>query len=106
MNHSPDEPFSEGFPNYGADPIDTVVSMFSAINDRTPYDNAVFADDSLLKAIGYEGGACLNGAAQILHRAAVTAYLNPADDEVDYPLTTAQVVASFTITALVIRTQG
>jgi hypothetical protein len=70
-----------------------VVSVFSAINDATPtpYDNPDPADHTLLQALGYQGGSGLTGAAKILLRAGVAAYLNAADDEVNFDLNMADV---------------
>ncbi|MGI0014437.1 MAG: DUF7507 domain-containing protein, partial [Nitrososphaera sp.] len=75
----------------GIDPTDTVESIFSGINDADNFDSADLADDSLLKALGYQGGNNLLGAAKILLRAGVAAYLNAADAEVNYPLTPSEV---------------
>jgi hypothetical protein len=73
-------------------PTDTVESLFDAISNGTGYDNADFADDSLLKALGYTGGSGADGAAKILLRAGVAAALNAADDEVNYPMSLADVI--------------
>jgi hypothetical protein len=51
------------------------------------------ADDTFLTALSYPGGTGDAGAAQILLRAGVAALLNAASPSVDYPLTTAQVIA-------------
>ena len=66
-------------------PMQTVGSVFSGAS-------ASLADDTLLQALSYQGGAGLLGAEQILLRAAVAALLNSADDVVDYPLLTSQVI--------------
>jgi hypothetical protein len=50
-------------------------------------------DDTLVGALNYRGGSGTRGAAQILLRAAVAALLNAASPDVDYPLTTAQVIS-------------
>jgi hypothetical protein len=50
-------------------------------------------DDTLAGALSYNGGSGTTGAARILLRAAVAALLNAASPDVDYPLTTAQVIA-------------
>jgi hypothetical protein len=44
-------------------------------------------------ALSYQGGSGTRGAAQILLRAAVAALLNAASPNVDYPLTTAEVIS-------------
>ncbi len=72
-------------------PTQSVQSIFSGINDADTFDSADFADDSLLKALGYGGGTGTTGAAKILLRAGVAAYLNAADAEVNYPLTPSEV---------------
>ena len=46
---------------------------------------------SLLQGLSFQGGSGVNGAAQILLRAAISALLNSG--KVDYPLTTAQVIS-------------
>jgi hypothetical protein len=50
-----------------------------------------FADATLLEALSFQGGPGVDGATEILLRAAVAAYLNSF--AVDYPLTTAEVVS-------------
>jgi hypothetical protein len=50
-------------------------------------------DDTLVGALSYQGGSGTSGAARILLRAAVSALLNSASPDVDYPLTTTQVIA-------------
>ncbi|MWV10725.1 hypothetical protein F3I62_01350 [Pseudomonas sp. R-28-1W-6] len=50
-------------------------------------------DDTLLEALGYPGGTNLVGAAQILLRAAVASLLNAGHDDVDFPLSTAEVIS-------------
>jgi hypothetical protein len=48
---------------------------------------------TLLQAMSFKGGSTTTGAAQILLRAAVPALLNAAHPDVDYPLTTAQIIS-------------
>jgi len=48
---------------------------------------------TLLQALSFQGGSSTTAAARILLRAAVSALLNSASPDVDYPLTTAQVIA-------------
>lgn len=50
-------------------------------------------DDTLAGALNYKGGSGVTGAARILLRAAVAALLNSANPDVDYPRTTAEVIA-------------
>ena len=51
------------------------------------------AANSLLQALQGGGGPGLEGGARILLRAAVAALLNAAHPDVDYPRTTAQILA-------------
>jgi hypothetical protein len=48
---------------------------------------------TLVQALNFTGGTTTTGAAKILLRAAVAALLNAAHPDVDYPSTTAQVIA-------------
>ena len=50
-------------------------------------------DDTLVGALDYQGGSGTTGSARILLRAAVAALLNAASPDVNYPLTTAQVIS-------------
>jgi len=50
-------------------------------------------NSTLLQALSFEGGSGTTAAARILLRAAVAALLNSASPDVDYPLSTAQVIA-------------
>jgi hypothetical protein len=47
--------------------------------------------DSLLNALGYQGGRGLNGSAQQLIREGVAAMLNAANPGVHFPLTVSQI---------------
>jgi hypothetical protein len=49
-------------------------------------------DYTLLQALSFQGGSDTTAAARILLRAAVPALLNAASPEVDYALTTSQVI--------------
>ena len=70
-----------------------------------------YASRSLLQALGLNGGNSLDGARQILLRAAVAAYLNACYSATlpgtigDYPLTTTQIVTQ-TVAALNSTTRG
>ncbi len=57
------------------------------------FSNGLFGFTSLREALGFGGGSGVAGAQKILYRAAVAALLNAAAGEVDYPMTTAQVLA-------------
>ena len=48
---------------------------------------------TLLQALNFRGGSGTTGAARILLRTAVAALLNSAHPDVDYPRTTAEVIA-------------
>jgi len=48
---------------------------------------------TLRQALSFRGSATTKGVAQILLRAAVSALLNSAHPDVDYPRTTAEVIA-------------
>ena len=48
---------------------------------------------TLLQALNFDGGSSTTAAARILLRAAVSALLNAASPDVNYPLTTAEVIA-------------
>lgn len=70
----------------GFSPSQTVSSVFTGANANQ-------ASATLLQALGFGGGPGVDGAEQILLRAAVAALLNSASPDVDYALTTAQVIA-------------
>ncbi len=67
-------------------PSQTVGSVFSGVD-------LSLANKTLSDALGFGGGAGVVGAQEILLRAAVAALLNAANDEIDYPLTPAEVIA-------------
>lgn len=50
--------------------------------------------DTLMKALSYKGGSDTVAAARILLRSAVAAVLNAAHPKVDYPLTSAEIIAA------------
>jgi hypothetical protein len=56
-------------------------------------DSLGIDDRTLLEALDQPGGSTILGASQILLRAGVAALLNSASSGVDYPLSTAQVIA-------------
>ena len=56
--------------------------------------DAALGDDSLLEALDYGGGSTNEAAAQILLRQAVAALLNASHPDVDYPQTTASIIAA------------
>lgn len=57
------------------------------------FDGAL-GDDSLLEALNYGGGSTNTDAARILLRQAVAALLNASHPDVDYPQTTASIIAA------------
>jgi len=67
-------------------PGDHVSAMFSA----TP---APYASKTLLQALNLKGGKALNGAREILLRAAVAAMLNASDPRLNYALSPAEIQA-------------
>lgn len=60
----------------------TVQSVFSAAAGISSF----ISDSSLLEALSFQGGETIEGAAEILLRAAVAAILNAASADVEYPL--------------------
>ena len=71
----------------GYSPDQTLESVFD-VPDSYGLDNY-----TLLQALSFQGGSGTTAAARILLRAAVSALLNSASPDVDYPLTTAEVIA-------------
>lgn len=71
----------------GYSPNQTLESVFD-IPNSFGIDN-----DSLATALSYHGGSTTKAAAQILLRAGVAALLNSADPDINYSLTTAQVIS-------------
>jgi hypothetical protein len=67
------------------------VSQDMLVGDVFTAATGEFADATLLEALSFQGGPGVDGATEILLRAAVAAYLNSF--AVDYPLTTAEVVS-------------
>jgi hypothetical protein len=70
----------------GYSPSAPVSSVFSGANPNQ-------AGKTLLQALQFGGGPGVDGAEQILLRAAVSALLNSTSSLVNYPLTTAQVIS-------------
>jgi hypothetical protein len=71
----------------GYSPNQTLESVFN-VPDSLGLDNY-----TLLQALGFRGSSTKSGAAQVLLRAAVASLLNAASPQVDYPLTTSQVIS-------------
>ncbi len=65
----------------------TLESVFD-VPDTLGLDN-----NTLLDALNYGGGSGVTGGARILLRAAVAALLNAAHPDIDYPRTTAEIIA-------------
>jgi len=72
----------------GYSPDQTLESVFD-VPDSFGLDNV-----TLLQALSFNGGSGTSGAVRILLRAAVAALLNSAHPDVDYPRTTADVIAA------------
>ena len=72
----------------GFNPNQTVGSVFAGAA-ANPYHN-----NTLVQALEFGGGGGVNGAKQILLRAAVAAVLNASHPDIDYQFTTAQVINS------------
>ncbi|MGH3368714.1 MAG: DUF5979 domain-containing protein, partial [Nocardioidaceae bacterium] len=77
----------DAWPPTGYSPNQTLESVFNVPNE--------FGLDSktLLQALSFLGGSTRKAAARILLRAGVAALLNSAHPDVDYPLTTAEVIS-------------
>ena len=71
----------------GFSPNQTLESVFDVPN-QFGLDNK-----TLRQALSFKGSTTNTGAAQILLRAAVSALLNSAHPDIDYPRTTAEVIA-------------
>jgi hypothetical protein len=67
-------------------PTQTVNSVFGA-------SPAKLGSSTLLQALSFKGGSGVDGASQILLRAATAALLNAANDDVDYAFLSSQVIA-------------
>ena len=57
-------------------------------------DGTSLASSSLAGALAFQGGSTLNGASQILLRAAVAGLLNASNPNVAYPMTTGQIITA------------
>jgi hypothetical protein len=68
-------------------PGQTLASVFTGVDPS-------LANKTLLEALGFQGGPGVLGAQQILLRAAVASLLNAAHSNIDFPRTTAEVIAS------------
>jgi hypothetical protein len=66
-----------------------VSSVFTVASP--PY-SASLGSATLADALAFKGGSTIDGAAQILLRAAVAAVLNAASPDISYPLTVTQIV--------------
>lgn len=69
------------------EPTDTLGSIFTFPTELASLESA-----TLMEALNFNGGDDLIGAAQILFIQAPAALLNAANDEVNYPLTEAQII--------------
>ncbi|MFC1981024.1 hypothetical protein ACFLVN_02115 [Chloroflexota bacterium] len=71
----------------GYSPNDTVVSVFDKASGS-------LAEQTLLEALNFNGGKGSKGANKILMRAAVAALLNAEHPNIDYPLTSNEIINS------------
>ena len=78
----------DSWPATGFSPNQTLESVFD-VPDSLGYDNV-----TLLNALKFDGGSGVAGGARILLRAAVASLLNSAHPGVDFPMTTAEVIAA------------
>lgn len=79
----------------GYSPAQLVGSVFvvpATFADGT--DGTSLSSSTLAQALAFQGGSTLNGASQILLRAAVAGLLNSTSSGVAYPMTTAQIISS------------
>jgi len=72
--------------------VSAVFSVPASFPDGS--DGTSLASSSLAGALAFQGGSTLNGASQILLRAAVAALLNASNPNVAYPMTTGQIVTA------------
>jgi hypothetical protein len=73
---------------FGYTPNQTLESVFD-VPDGLGYDNT-----TLLEALNFGGGSGVAGGARILLRSAVAALLNSSSPDVDYTMTTGEVIAA------------
>ncbi len=87
-NHTDATKYPNAWPPTGYSPSQLVSSVFTV-----PSGYASFLGSSTLaQALAFQGGNTLDGAAQILLRAAVSAVLNAAHPGIGYPLTVGEIV--------------
>jgi hypothetical protein len=79
---------TDSWPPTGYSPAQSVQSVFSQASIYPALGSA-----NLLDALSFKGGSTLEGAAQILLRAAVSALLNASHPNVSYPRTAAGVIS-------------
>jgi hypothetical protein len=79
---------TDSWPPTGYSPSQKVQSVFSQASNFSTLGNS-----SLLDALSFQGGDTLQGGAEILLRAGVSALLNAAHSNVSYPRTTASVIS-------------
>jgi uncharacterized repeat protein (TIGR01451 family) len=87
--HTDSSKYPNAWPPTGYSPSQLVSSVFTV-----PSGYASFLGSSTLaQALAFQGGNTLDGAAQILLRAAVAAVLNAASPDIGYPLTVSGIVS-------------
>lgn len=74
----------DDFGNGDARPTSIIDHRFSDLN---PFGLGAYESKTLAQALGFKGGTGIDGAAQILFRAASAAWVNAADDRINYPYT-------------------
>jgi hypothetical protein len=75
-------PGDDDYGNGDARPTTIIDHRFT---DLAPFGLGAYESKTLSQALGFKGGSDLDGAAQILFRAAAAAWLNAADDRIAYP---------------------
>lgn len=79
----------------GYTPTELVSAVFNVPASFPDGSNGTsLASSSLAGALAFQGGSTLNGASQILLRAAVAGLLNASNPNVAYPMTTGQIVTA------------
>jgi hypothetical protein len=92
----PEQTGREGLtPGYWKNHVSAWTAPYTAATTlaQAGFNGGLFSNTTMLAALQGGGGAGLSGAQKILYRAAAAALLNAASPQVDYPLTSAQVIA-------------
>ena len=70
-----------------------IKNVFNTGSYTTDKGGLVIGDHTLLTGLSFKGGDSLGGKVEILMRAAIAALLNSANPNVNYPLTSAQIIS-------------